>query len=284
MDIVTQSSPATFTQEPKKSSSATRGAQTRPRAAVEAPVEDQKTSESSRIPQSKSISDLTELKTKVTGDSHSTGKKSSKISEKGQANDGLLGGIGAENQTEGTLSQVSSSRRREERGSSFCDIISSSKSSIHGSNSSLILEDDGSSSDAGASSSDEFGNGRTTRRLNRSTGDNDCDEEDEDLEEKIKFFFQRIEQQEIVGLEQPTIQVHDVDSDLHLSTLISDRKHLNDSIDHSFASSDSGKITDSALIGKRSHSEMPDLELQINSSISSISSSSSGKRAKTSGI
>jgi hypothetical protein len=75
---------------------------------------------------------------------------------------------------------------REQRGVSFCDTISLSKSSFRGadSNNSLIL-DDSSSSDAGISShDDEFD------RLNRIRYI-----EDQDFDYKIKWFFDRIEQQ-----------------------------------------------------------------------------------------
>ena len=86
------------------------------------------------------------------------------------------------------VASSSQTRRREERGSSFSGSLGSSKISIIGlSNSSINLEDDGNSSDAGAS--DECGSHRI---LNHSSVDhNECgeDDEDSDLEYKIRFFF-----------------------------------------------------------------------------------------------
>ena len=129
--------------------------------------------------------------------------------------------------------------RREERGSSFCD-ISSSKSSIRiGSNSSLILEDDG--SDAGASS-DCLSNGGD-RHINHST------EEDYDLEAKIKWFFQSIEQQEAEVIDSDECKPV-TSSTLSDSTIVIDTSFTfssNDSEGHSKLSASS---TDS-LLGKR---------------------------------
>lgn len=151
----------------------------------------------------------------------STATETSKDKKDGQVREQLIQAMGAESHTTDSMSDASSSGiiRREERGSSFCDIISSSKcssSSRGGSHSSLILEDDGSSSDAGISSNDEY---RATHSLNHSSDDNDCSDDD-DLEQKIKFFFQRIEEQEFVGqpstVPSATIEVVDVDSsDVH---------------------------------------------------------------------
>jgi hypothetical protein len=103
--------------------------------------------------------------------------------------------------------------RREERGSSFCDILSSSKMSssrVGDSHSSINLEDEA-SSDAGASIGDEFSNGGVSRGIaNHSNKDDDCDDEDLDLEQKIRFFFQRIEQQETPSTASaPTISDQD---------------------------------------------------------------------------
>jgi hypothetical protein len=82
------------------------------------------------------------------------------------------------------MSNNSGPKCRESRITSFCETVSSSKSSCRNSASSL-LEDDGSSSDAGASSNDY-----DYDRLSN----NDIHAED-DLECKIKWFFQRIEQE-----------------------------------------------------------------------------------------
>lgn len=73
-------------------------------------------------------------------------------------------------------------RCRDERGSSFSDLLSSKSSGR--SNASLILEDDiSSSSDAGTSShAEDFSN----RRMSGNAED--------DLDYKIKWFFQSIEQ------------------------------------------------------------------------------------------
>lgn len=93
-----------------------------------------------------------------------------------------------------TNSSVNTSHRvspsnRDERGVSFCDTISSSKGSGRGGSSanSIILDDCG-SSDAGISShEDEFERGAHCS--------NAMDEEDFDY--KIKWFFDRVEQQEL---------------------------------------------------------------------------------------
>ena len=90
-----------------------------------------------------------------------------------------------------------------------------------------MLEDDGSSSDAGVSSTDEYGNSR--ERLNRSENDLDDDDDCNDLEQKIKFFFKRIEQQEADFHPMTTIEVSDIDSIKKMS--------LNDSLGESYLNS-----------------------------------------------
>jgi hypothetical protein len=77
-------------------------------------------------------------------------------------------------------------RNLENRGISFCDSLSSSLSSYKSSNGSSIAEDDNSSLDAGCISQED--------------DDDKCsssnESESDDLDEKIKWFFLRIEEQD----------------------------------------------------------------------------------------
>ena len=62
-----------------------------------------------------------------------------------------------------------------------------SSSRVGDSHSSINLEDEA-SSEAGASMVDEFSNGGSRVTANHSSKD-DCDDDDLDLEQKIRFFF-----------------------------------------------------------------------------------------------
>lgn len=206
-------------------------------------------------------------------------------------NTGLVKTKSAERLTEET------STRREERGSSFCDILSSSKmtSSRGASKSSLILEDDGSSSDAGASCSDDFSNGGSRGVANRSSSD-DHDDDDHDLEQKIRFFFQRIEQQESVGStveadttklsatisDQDTRSLHQLNDSFEVGYSLS-KQSSNDSVANTSVTSDN---KDESMIGKRKMNGLNklavdlDRHLKIHSNLSTLSSTS--KRSKLS--
>ena len=170
------------------------------------------------------VPDLSEVKSKQT---RIDAVNSSEFKEIGQVRDAtlLLSGI------RGT-EEVGTRRTRDERGSSFSESSSSSHTSSCriGSNSSLLL-DDGTSSDAGASSDCCY-------MSNGGKNDEDDHSDDEDLEQKIKFFFQRIEQQEIVGIDQPMTN----------STTSTDcKKQDNDSLQTSFTT----KSTTNSILGKR---------------------------------
>lgn len=75
-------------------------------------------------------------------------------------------------------------RSKDNRGISFCDTISSSKSSCKGSNGSIVEIDDGQSSLSGSCSHEEDDVHSRT------------DEDDGDLDEKIRWFFLNIENQD----------------------------------------------------------------------------------------
>lgn len=174
--------------------------------------------------------------------------------------------------------------RRDERGSSFCDILSSSKMSssrVGDSHSSINLEDEA-SSDAGASIGDEYSNGGSRGAANHSIKD-DCDDDDLDLEQKIRFFFQRIEQQETALTTGPSSSTIS-DQDCNRSLLLNDSFEFTKLSPQSSTGS-SGSLED-PIIGKRKtnglHKLAIDLDrnLKAHSNLSTLSSTS--KRSKLS--
>lgn len=138
----------------------------------------------------------------------SSGLRKVELTQVGSVSSGLV-----KNKSSSRLSSDQPTRR-EERGSSFCDILSSSKMSssrVGDSHSSINLEDEA-SSDAGASIGDEFSNGGVSLVTANHSNKDDCDDDDLDLEQKIRFFFQRIEQQETpltASISVPTISDQD---------------------------------------------------------------------------
>lgn len=83
-------------------------------------------------------------------------------------------------------------REHNDRGISFCDTISSSKSSYRCSNASITEEDEVSSQYAGSSHDSSEDD-----RLSNHDGTND------DLDDKIKWFFLRVEHQATEEMENP---------------------------------------------------------------------------------
>ena len=114
------------------------------------------------------------------------------IAQRGQEGSSFLRVISSENLCADNSSSNSSNLRREERGASFCDILnSSSSSSSQSAKNSLLMEEDGTSS---VDASDEC-SGVSRGRISDGHLDDENDSDDDDLEQKIKFFFKRIEEQ-----------------------------------------------------------------------------------------
>lgn len=147
---------------------------------------------------------------------------------------------------------------RDHRGVSFCDTMSLSKTSYRSSNNSSLLEDESSSSDAGISSHDD----EEFDRLNRiRTMD------DEDLDYKIKWFFDRAERQAAQQVEKPSAPRKDdfenLDATIANSSTVQQEASFSsnpiESDSHS-TNEESSSHEDNSLLGKRSHSDSFSLE------------------------